>query len=398
MWQGVSRFHIRAGSGGKSEETLLLSGIWLLVNLALACGAASGQQVAVQSGLHGVNDSFFESFGTSWAVRGRHWFAQFGPPIVQPAGVGGGAQLGIAFAKGDCSGYLWLYASQGCRRSLVGASPVVVVTPGWRGWVADVSITPFVMGFIPVVGWAPVVYYPYPVEAPPWWSSPYWWGWGWPYFPHLPPRGRGSPLPGLGPKVPEVPSLPRPSDRRKAFPEHRREAFPRGAAVGPDRSGRGELDRAEPNAAAFGLVASRKTPVDGGSPEAIWSDQSANGSPGSSVVGIAPVSGTGSQLVLSSGQSSAERPALSVAELAAVRARELAAQEAEARVYWEKGQSAEKAGKLGVAKVYYQMAARRSTAEIRQLAQDRLAVLEGFASSGPSSAVEKTLASSERLR
>jgi len=47
-----------------------------------------------------------------------------------------------------------------------------------------------------------------------------------------------------------------------------------------------------------------------------------------------------------------------------LRAAEEALQQTEARAYFERGLSAEEAGKLGAAKAYYQMAARRASGEL----------------------------------
>lgn len=48
-----------------------------------------------------------------------------------------------------------------------------------------------------------------------------------------------------------------------------------------------------------------------------------------------------------------------------------------AETYWERGQSAERAGNLGAARVYYQMAARRATGDLKRRAMERLTALKG---------------------
>jgi alkylhydroperoxidase family enzyme len=76
-------------------------------------------------------------------------------------------------------------------------------------------------------------------------------------------------------------------------------------------------------------------------------------------------------------KSTAELPVASVAELAALRARELAEREKEAQDYLERARKAQEEGRLGVAKVYYQTAARKSSGRIREAALSALAVLNG---------------------
>ncbi|MCS7237458.1 MAG: hypothetical protein NZ899_04215 [Thermoguttaceae bacterium] len=365
-----------------------------------------GQQVAIQTPLRGVNESFFEAIGTSWALRGRHWFAQFGPPVGAPFGMAGsgtaGAHLGVAFRKGDCSGYLWMHASQGCRRSLVGVSPVVVLTPGWPAWVADISVTPFVMGFIPVVGWAPIIYTPGPVYLPSWWYSPYWWGRGWPYFPHLPPQGPSSPPPWARRPPREADPPPRPDDRRKAFPQHRREAFPKNAAIDA-REGANLLaelhqhpDVETPQLGDVLQVGNSRqhfAEAENAAAQQVDDPDLTAGSGGSLALTLR-MGQQGSSLP----ESSAERPALSVAELAALRAAELARQEEEARAYLQRGQNAERQGKPGVAKVYYQMALRKSSGEVRQLASERLTALQQLGAPIQTAASRASQASVDSLR
>jgi hypothetical protein len=64
--------------------------------------------------------------------------------------------------------------------------------------------------------------------------------------------------------------------------------------------------------------------------------------------------------------------------VAAIRSRNAAAADArasEAAGYFAKAQAAEAAGKPAIAKIYYEMVARRDTGELQQLAQSRLAAL-----------------------
>ena len=64
--------------------------------------------------------------------------------------------------------------------------------------------------------------------------------------------------------------------------------------------------------------------------------------------------------------------ALSVAEVKAQRAAEQASKLSEANDYFQRGQKAEAEGKKGVAKIYYQMAARRATGQLKDQVLVRL--------------------------
>jgi hypothetical protein len=74
------------------------------------------------------------------------------------------------------------------------------------------------------------------------------------------------------------------------------------------------------------------------------------------------------------------RPVDSVAAIRAQNAAAGVARASEAAGYLAKAQEAEAAGKKSVAKIFYQMAARRDTGAIKQLAELRLAALGGKSS------------------
>jgi hypothetical protein len=81
--------------------------------------------------------------------------------------------------------------------------------------------------------------------------------------------------------------------------------------------------------------------------------------------------------------SSAGRPAPSVAEARRLHAAERTDKKDEALVYEELGRNAEAKGKPNVAKVYYQMAARRSSGELRQRILTRLDALKTAVKASP---------------
>ena len=78
----------------------------------------------------------------------------------------------------------------------------------------------------------------------------------------------------------------------------------------------------------------------------------------------------------------AERPAMSVAELRSKHLREQQARSDEALNFFQRGRNAEEAGKANVARIYYQMAARRAGGELKD---QILARLESVSGSGAAS-------------
>jgi len=356
---------------------------------------AHAQQVGVSTPFVGLRESYFESIGTSWAVRGKNWFVQFGgapilPGFGTPGGANPGVQFGVGFVKGDCSGYLWVYGAQGCSRSLIGVTPTVMLPSGGVGWVADIAITPFVMGFIPVVGYAPIVgfcpVYVFPWQGRPWYCCPCWPGTCWwrPWYTGpgkssvrekgpQPGEARGTGMEDLNERLRQA----FPRHEREAFPRHAREAFPQGPwAKNAQSEGPGPAPRVAfvPAAGDFGeapgsvvvpfLKDGRQ--VAGFGPE-MRLEQVSSGSNSRGPVS----SETGTQ----GSKSTAELPVASVAELAALRARELAQKEKEAQEYLDRGRKAQEEGRVGVAKVYYQMAARKSSGSVREAALATLAAL-----------------------
>jgi hypothetical protein len=106
---------------------------------------------------HSVNSSFFERIGVGWQLQGDNFFARFGGfgPAIPPFGgyqPGAGITGGFAFNGGGLRGNLFFEASQGSRTSFVSQTPMLTLTSGFPGFISDTSISPFVIGFTPVVG------------------------------------------------------------------------------------------------------------------------------------------------------------------------------------------------------------------------------------------------------
>jgi hypothetical protein len=91
---------------------------------------------------------------------------------------------------------------------------------------------------------------------------------------------------------------------------------------------------------------------------------------------LAPAAKDAWQRKLEAAQAGSARPSvMSVAQLRAQHVREEQARGDEARQWYERGQGAEAAGKSNVARVYYQMAARRAGGELKEQIAARLASL-----------------------
>jgi hypothetical protein len=142
-----------------------LGRIFAVVILCLSGLSATdiaAQQVQVSTPLNNVNDSFYERFGIDWGFQGRNWFFNTGAGNSGIPAFGGydanaDARFGFGFRGSGGSGFFQLAAGQGSSRSIVSSTPSVVMQNGSIGSVRDISVRPFVTGFIPVVGDSPVV-------------------------------------------------------------------------------------------------------------------------------------------------------------------------------------------------------------------------------------------------
>ncbi len=141
--------------------------IWLLVP-----NEATAQQVTVGTPFHGVSDSFFEHIGTSWGFNFKGVGVQFGSPNMAAPQFGGfdpaaGINGGFGFGGGGRSGFFNFGAQQGFRQNFVSQTPSVTLTNGYPGFISDSSVSPFVIGYVPVVAGFPVVPMPYANTAFP---------------------------------------------------------------------------------------------------------------------------------------------------------------------------------------------------------------------------------------
>lgn len=299
----------------KTSRLLAASAVLLLVG----SGPVPAQQVTVATPQTTVSDSFFEHMGSSWGVRGKNWFFQFGPPgnpnaAAPPFGgfdPSAGANFGFGFGGGGFNGGLLGNFSQGSRRTFTSTTPMVTVQNGVPGYVADASISPFVMGYVPVVGGFPTL------GA---------------FQPAMPQPNVVTGHPAVVEALHRVPdNLP--------------------IASKPDVVGGNVPDR----------------PIEG-PPEPRGGNAAAPGrssSPDDVVAGRVAVAAA----------SSAGRPAISVAEAQRLREQESAGGDGQARQFIERGRQAERDGKTRLARTYYQMAVRRASGALREEAISRWSAL-----------------------
>jgi len=268
----------------------LVTALLIAAVVALNCSSAWAQQATGGYPVHSVGDSFFEQTGVSWG--GNFGGVNFSFGGGANPGFGGhrpGAGLDGGFGFGGRGG-LNFGLSQGSSRSMVSQTPTVTGMNGQPAFFHDTSLTPFVIGHVPVVGGFPVVGYMNPIRP-------------------LPAHDGGTPMASVSPL------------------NHRIEAMRHAAAQG---------NRPMPK---------RKQKAPAAAPK------------------------------LSAGPSSATRAAPSVAEARRLRAKEQSLGDGEAMLWFERGKTAEADGKPKTANIFYQMAARRASGELRERIQSRLAAV-----------------------
>jgi len=304
---------------------------------------ASPQQATVSTPYQSTGDSFFENMGTSWGLSGPNWSFSFGGSPMQAApqfggfDPSGGANFGFGGRSGGVGGFFNGNWSQGSRRSFTSQTPSVTLQNGMPGGIFDTSQSPFVMGYVPVVGGFPTVGALTPVQPP---MSP-----GMASTPGASGAGRDAVVNALRQDRAER-NL---NERIRTASAARTEVARREAPAPPN---------VEPRKAADDLVLLGSDPP-----------------PPQAVTGAAIARDEPARKLAAARASSAGQPAPSVAEARRLHAAEQAKQDAEAEVYVELGRSAEAKGKPNVAKVYYQMAARRASGKLRDQVLARLDAL-----------------------
>ncbi|MDY0170560.1 MAG: hypothetical protein RBS80_28730 [Thermoguttaceae bacterium] len=298
------------GATGVLPRTALLGYVAAFLVMACANAAAFAQQTTISTPFQGTNTSFFEQIGTQWGVKGPNFFFQFGGPgMGQP--VFGNPDPGA----GIRGGWAWNSGPWSGHFNFIAAqgsrSSLVSQTP-------SITLPNGGTGYFSDTSQSPFVisYIPVVGGAP---QLPY-------GYPMVPPPGFGFPYQGVGPVYSE-------------------QGNPRVQAMLRARAeGEQPPDPAPPPAPA---------PPRGPAPELAEPER-------------APVAAAPERA------STAAAAAPSVAEARLMHQQEQAAANREAAQLLERGITAEEAGKPGVARVYYQMAAQRAEGDLREQAEARL--------------------------
>jgi hypothetical protein len=285
---------------------------------------AIGQQMTIHTPFRTAGDSFFEQSGISWAGNYRGVNFSFGggalstPPFGNPQ-PGAGISTNFAILGKDGQINFALNYGAGYHQSLTSQTPSVTIMNGQTGFISDTSQTPFVVSVIPVVGAFPV--------APP--------------IAQLP-----DDVTGIDPRVQAMMRA-----RADAQEQAARQAAAEAQAGGPIRP----LPAPQrPNNMAPRI----NKPAD--------------------PVPAAPDRGdVAAERLNAAQQSTAGRPALSVAEAKRVRQQEQAAADEELSALMVRAQALEEDGKPSVAKIYYQRIAKHATGALQQQAKQKLYELEG---------------------
>ena len=135
---------------------VVASALWLSV------AEAPAQQTTISSPFHTIGDSFYEQIGMSWGFNAPGCFFRFGPGNMPNPQFGGfvpgtGATLGFGVRGGSTNAFFNFAAAQGSRQSMVTQAPSMTLMNGQGGYMADTSVTPFVISQVPVVGGFPVL-------------------------------------------------------------------------------------------------------------------------------------------------------------------------------------------------------------------------------------------------
>jgi len=302
--------------------------------LCFAAGAALAQQATISTPLHTAGDSFFERTGINWGFSTRGLNFSFGSPINPQFGnfdPNAGLNTNFTFGRPGNGGFFNFSAAQGYRQTFTTQAPSVTLMNGQPGFVADASLSPFVIGYVPVVGGFPAVstlYPAMPMAAYPW----------------------------AGPGAAAISGNPRVQAMLRAMAEQK--------GAGQNAAAASEL----PGAPAAGVAARPPTP-------AKPAERKLRDRP-DQVQAAAMRSQNATADKLSAVQaSSAGRAVPSVAEARRLHQLEQSSVAEQAVVLFERGRAAEEDGKPGVARIYYQMVADRASGELKQQVLARLAAL-----------------------
>jgi len=307
-----------------SRTTGYASAAAVLLIFSMAGGEISAQQATIATPYRNVSNSFYEHNNVSWSGNWGGASFQFGNSSLANPQFGGykaGSGLATNFAinSGKLNVNFHLNFDQGATTNIVSQTPSVTVMNGQTGYMSDTSITPFVIGQIPVVGRGPIIA----------------------NMPGVP----GS-LPGVNPLFGALGDAPPAWGNPHVQQMLQQVARPSDSDDDDTAPGNGV-----PAPAAAKARAARNAPVP-----------------------VAAPAGPAAQLFAAQA-SSAGRAAPSIAEARRIYEKEKAANDGDLTALLERAQAAEEDGKPGVAKIYYQMVFKRATGELKAQAQEHLDAL-----------------------
>lgn len=306
----------------RTRHTTLATGVF--VTLVAVAVTSQAQQVTLGTPFHSNRDSFFENNSINWSgnYRGVN-FSFGGGALTRPqfGGADNGAGLTTNFGFAGKNGQINFATnfSQGYRQSSITQAPSVTIMNGQTGYMSDTSQTPYVISVIPVVGAFPVS--PQQLQQ----------------------------ISGIEPSTV--------NPRIQAMLQAHANAH---QAAGQDQAG--------------GIAPPQQGPNNMALPQNVKLMNVPDPIPAPPDPGEAA-----GQRLNAAQESTAGRPALSVAEAKRLHQQEQDAANGEMAALMERARALEEDGKPNVAKIYYQRIAKHATGELQQQARTRLYEIQGSA-------------------
>jgi len=307
----------------RTWHTTLAAG--LVVAILAVAASAQAQQFTLGTPFHTLHDSFFENNSINWAGNYRGITFSYGGGVLARPQFGSpdlSAGLTANFAIVGKYGQINFNTnfSQGSNQSLVTQTPSITLMNGQTGYVSDTSQTPFVVGVIPVVG-------------------------SFPFAPQQLPPVSGIDPSGFDPRF-------------QAMMQAHADAQAQGADQPQARIGKpNQPQPPQPNN------------------EAPRQDQRRTNT---AAIPAPPTPAEAAAERLNAAQeSTAGRPALSVAEAKRLHQQEQTAADGEMEALMVRALALEEDGQPNVAKIYYQRIVKHASGELQRRAQARLSELQG---------------------
>lgn len=120
------------------------------------CGVGCAQNIVSTAPLQNSSDNYHAAFGTGFNFDNGSVQFSWRPNVVpQFGGFDPNNEARLDINAGPLS--LSLFGSQGSNRSSVTQTPMITIPNGGTGYFIDAQLSPFVVGFEPIVGAQPVM-------------------------------------------------------------------------------------------------------------------------------------------------------------------------------------------------------------------------------------------------